>query len=331
MPRETAQQVWDDYIYTSRGYGFNKGHATSYGILADRSAYLLNHHAPQFRTALLDVYPEKSRYIAAARSDGFNFLQPDINKSTGGFSYDRSSGGIRVGLGRIDGLGPVAVGEILAGQPYSDFDDFKARTTRRSVNVTRLERLANIGAFESVGIKGSHDDADEFAILGFCLKKPKALKGIKPKHVSERRSESGWLHTGITHGLDPTPIRQSVSKLFWIPPTTKLQLKSSPWAQVKTWLFTVVEENGVAFDLMVNEDKEHESTLIDFLYRKCKGAVICVDGMIRQPFGIEGPQGFRLFGISGCYSGDAQMWGVPDKYKKAVAELDRQKRRAKYA
>jgi DNA polymerase III subunit alpha len=327
--RDIAETIWENYIYSSRGYGFNKGHATSYGILAVRTAYLKRHHPAEYFTALLDVYSDKDRYISAARSEGFNFISPSVNESQHGFSFDRASGRIRVGLGRISGLGPVATGEIVAGQPFSSFDDFKARTTRRALNVNRVEILARIGALECLGVKGENDDTTQFEILGFCLDKPKAFRGCKPKHVSARVSDSGWEHLGLARGtVALSGTKTSVSKLFWIPPGAKLELKSSPWAHVKTWLLTVVDENGLPFHLMVNEDKEAQSTLIKFLHRKCQGDVFCADGMIRQPFTSDGPQGFRFFGITGAYNNDPQMWGrITGKQKKAIVELDKQKRR----
>lgn len=329
---EIAESIWENYIFSSRGYGFNKGHATSYGILASRTGYLKRHYPAEYFTALLDVFPEKLRYIAAARSEGFNYLAPSANESRAGFSLDRNSGRIRVGLGRISGLGPVAVGEILAGQPFSDYQDFKERTTRRAVNARRLEALAAIGALSCLGIKGEPDDATEFEILGFCLTKPEAFRGCKPRHVGRRVSDSGWKHLGLVHGgISFSETRTSVSKLFWVPPGAKLELKSSPWAQVKTWLLTVVDENGLPYDLMVNEDKQEGSRLLKFLQRHCQDKVLCGDGMIRTPFTSERPQGFRFFGISGAYNDDPQIWGITDRQKKAVAELDRMKRRTRNA
>jgi DNA polymerase III subunit alpha len=326
--REIANTIWDNYIFSSRGYGFNKGHATSYGILAVRTAYLKRHHPAEYFTALLDVYSEKDRYISAARSEGFNFIPPSVNESQRGFNLDRHSGRIRVGLGRVKGLGPVATAEIVAGQPFHSFDDFKARTTRRALNSNRVETLAAVGALECFGVKGEHDDATEFEILGFCLKRPKAFKGCKPKHVGLRISDSGWEHLGLAKGfVQRTEGKSSVSKLFWIPPAAKLQLKSSPWAQVKTWLFTVVDENGLPFDVMVNENKEEEVAVLKFLAGRCQGKVFCADGMIRQPFASDGPLGFRFFGISGAYNDDPQVWGITKRQAKAISELDKQKRR----
>lgn len=332
------EELWE-LLQAFQGYGFNKGHATSYGILAVRAAYLKAHFPAEFFTSLLDVYPEKAKYLAAARSEGFKFLPPDVSLSDRGFTLDRETGGIRVGLAGIKGLGPVAIREITAGQPFHSYEDFKERTTRRALNKTRLETLASIGAFESFGIEGERNDALEFKTLSFTLRKPKALRNIRPKHVSERNSDRGWHHQGLEKGVEITEGRASVSKLFWIPNLEDeprgykgFDTKASPWAQVKTNLLMVVDANGIPFHVMANEDKEVESRMLRMLAEKFRGYSVCLEGAIRQPFLNDGPMGFRFYGISGAdYQGDAQMWRpdgteINKKAKAGWQALHQQKR-----
>jgi DNA polymerase-3 subunit alpha len=330
MDQEEANGVWN-LIFGFQGYGFNKGHATSYGLLAVRSAYLKCHHPLEFFAALLDVYPEKSKYIAAARGEGYSLVAPNVNSSGAGFTLDRDSGAIRVGLSRIKGLGPVAISEIVRGSPFSSLDDFKARTTRRAVNVKRIEILAELDALVDFGIEGLEDeqkDSAEFRYLGFTTRKPKAFRGCKPNHV-RARDNGGWVHKGREKGVELTEGKTSVSKLFWIPVVEKekeiLELKSSPWAGVKTWLLTVVDENGIPFNVMLNEDKPAPGVrLLKFLASQCQGSVICLDGAIRQPFLADGPQGFRFYGVTGArFHNDPQIWGVTKKFRAAINELER--------
>jgi DNA polymerase-3 subunit alpha len=318
------------YVQGFQGYGFNKGHASSYGVLATRMAYLKCHYPVEFFAAILDTFPEKASYIAAARNAGLKFLPPDVNHSGKGFGIDRQLGGIRVGLGKIHGLGPVAVDEIVRGQPFQTYDDFLGRTTRRAVNVKRLENLRTVGAFSSLGLHHRTRDEEEFQLLGFTLGRPIALRGCKPRHVGARTSDSGWKHLGREKGVELTAGRASVSKLFWIPPDVKLELKASPWAQVKTWLMLAVDENGIPVHWMVNEDKKHVVMLLKYLHRKCQGSVICADGMIRLPFVQNGPPGFRFFGVSGTYDGEPQCWHVQEIQVKAILEIERQKRIERY-
>jgi DNA polymerase-3 subunit alpha len=304
--------VFWPWVQAFQGYSFNRAHAASYGELAARMAYLKYHHPAEFFASLLDHFPERSQYLAAARAEGYKFSLPDVNRSGAGFSIDRA-GGIRVGLGKIKGLGPVAVREILEGQPFKSYDDLKARTTRRSLNAPRLERLAEIGALEPLGVKRvSEEDATQFNLLGFTLLTPKVFKGVKPKYTGKRISESGWEHLGLEHGLEPTPYKSSVSKMFWIPPDTKLELKASPWAQTKTWLLEAVDENGVKFHILAPEEKKDLVLLSKFLGKRGRNRVAVLDGMIRMPFVMNGPQAFRLFGVTGAFQDDPQIFPKRD-------------------
>lgn len=296
------------WVQAFQGYSFNRGHAASYGELADRMAYLKCHHPAEFFSSTLDHFPERSQYLAAARNEGYRFSLPDINRSTAGFSIDKRGNAIRVGLGKIKGLGPVAVGEILDGQPFLTYDDLKQRTTRRSLNAPRLEKLGQIGALECLGIsRRTEADVHQFQLLGFTLDRPLALKNFKPKHVNPRTSDSGWRHLGRERGLDTTQGRASVSKVFWIPPQSKLELKASPWAQVKSWLLEAVDENGVKFHILGPQDKKDVTLSMKFLHKKCQGRAVCLDGMIRMPFVANGPQAFRLFNVTGSYQDDPQI------------------------
>lgn len=330
VSEEKALEIWA-YVQSFQGYGFNKGHATSYGILGKRVAYLKRHLPGEYYSSLLDVFPERTTYLAAARSGGYSFLLPDVNRSLRGFTLDRMANGIRVGLGKVKNVGTTGSKSITEAQPFESFDDFRGRVPKRQVNSRAVESLQRVGALESLGIMGEDDsDIEQFQILGFTLDRPRVFRGVKPKHVGERVSNSGWKHLGRTKGVALTEGRSSVSKLFWIPPGTKLELKASPWAQVKTWLLTVIDENGLPLALMVNEDKHHESTLVQFLHRRCQGCVVCVDGMIRLPFKNGEPTGFRLFGVTGAYNNDPQIFHLPKskekKYKAGIAALDEAKR-----
>jgi len=324
-----AETIWE-HVKSFQGYGFNKGHATSYGILGCKIAYLKKHHPAEFFAALLQVFPERANYIAAARAEGYKLLPPDVNRSRRGFTLDKIEGGIRAGIDKVFGIGPRGATEIIDGQPFTDYDDFIARTSRTAVKAPALDKLRRIGAMGTLGISGKRTrrDRTEFEILGFCLERPARFKGIKPKHTGQRTSSSGWRHLGQHRGADFTDSRSSVSKLFWIPPISDFELKASPWAQQRTWLLEVVDENGIPFHLLVNEDKQYEVKLMKFLDRHARDSVICADGMVRLPFIQNSLTGFRFFGITGSFNGDPQIFHIENeaKWKKAIVENDRLKR-----
>jgi DNA polymerase-3 subunit alpha len=338
MSAEAAEEIWA-MIGGFQGYGFNRGHSTSYGILAVRAAYLKCHYPQEFFTSLLDVYPEVGRYIAAVRNEGFKILPPDINESGAGFTRGQRRDEIRCGLAKVKGVGPVALKAIMSGQPYSGFNDLRARTPSTAVDKTVVENLAAVGALESLGIRGRRGieaDIAQFELLGFTLDTPQALRIEESiRHTRERRT-STWHHLGYTADMDFTPVRCSVSKLFWIPDIEDdkkfklLELKASPWARVKTWLLKAIDINGIVFEIRVPQDKLEEAAYLDFISRKHRGSAICLDGAIRQSFDRDGPLTFALYDVTGAMQEDAQVWHAKDdKLVRGFELLHRRKRAAR--
>jgi hypothetical protein len=117
-----------------------------------------------------------------------------------------------------------------------------------------------------------------------------------------------------------------VSKLFWIPQGSTLDLKASSWAQVKTWLLLVVDENGIPFHVMANEDRPVDAKILKYIHRHGSDTVICVDGAIRQPFLSDGPMGYRFYGITGAYIGDPQVWGFSKQEQKVISAAHKMRR-----
>jgi DNA polymerase-3 subunit alpha len=329
-----ADEVWE-LMNSFQGYGFARAHATSYGRLAVKSAYLKCHHPQEFFVSLLDVYPEKHRYIAAAKDEGFKLLPPDVNLSAAGFTRGPKSTEIFVGLARVRGIGPVALRAILAKQPYSSLEDFRERLPKAAVKQPSVEALAAVGAFRSFGIKPTDSDEETLHVLGFLLNHPKAmdLKTMKPKHAGRRESSRGWKHLGLERKVPLTPRGASVSKLFWVPNLPAgdiLKKKASAMGRGKSWLLLVVDENGLPFELIVDEAKTEEYAYLKFMAEKCRGAVFCFDGSIRNPFNLDGPLGFRFFDVTGTMQEEPQCWGIEDEnYVKAFNLLHKRKRRAR--
>jgi DNA polymerase III alpha subunit len=135
-------------------YGFNKAHATSYGLLAYQMAYLKTNYPVEFMVALLETASGEKvpGYITEARRLGIKLLPPDINKS--GISFTKEEGKvIRFGFTQIKGIGERAAQDLLDGKPYHIPEDLVRNTTTRLVN-TRVRRLLiAVGAVHSIGIE----------------------------------------------------------------------------------------------------------------------------------------------------------------------------------
>ncbi len=133
-------------------YSFCRAHAASYARLAYTVAYLRAHHPTAFWTAALNnnqsMYHPRL-YVRCARRDGVRFAGPDVNRSEAEFTLD--DGVIRVGLGRVAGLGPVAVEMILDARrrgPFAEVAEFCRRTHLAGEEV---RALILCGAFDSLG------------------------------------------------------------------------------------------------------------------------------------------------------------------------------------
>jgi DNA polymerase III subunit alpha len=320
MPKREADELWAEWDKL-QGYTFNRGHATSYAILAAKSATLLRHHAQQSYVSILERYPANARYLAAAIRDGFSFEAPDVNKSSRGFSRGSTKKTIRVGLVKINGIGDGAAQAIVRNQPFASVEDLKERVGSRFIKqgekVNTLEILASAGALSSLDIRTDDDDATQFALLNFVLQKPKAFEDCKPS-LANRRGGS-WKFLGLQRGVQITEGKSFVAKMFWVPPNPEFTTKTSATGKYNAHLLTVVDENGIPFDLIVAEDKEHESNIVKAL-AEAEDAVVTCEGKVSMPFLRDGNTGFRMWGVAGAEQGNPQCWHMDEKIAKYIAK-----------
>ncbi|KKT64592.1 MAG: polymerase III, alpha subunit protein, partial [Candidatus Woesebacteria bacterium GW2011_GWA2_44_33] len=89
MAGEKAEELFK-LIEPFSGYGFNKAHAASYGMVAYQTAYLKANYPVEFMAALLTAESNDPEKISAAinecRRMGVKVLPPDINESDVGFN-----------------------------------------------------------------------------------------------------------------------------------------------------------------------------------------------------------------------------------------------------
>ncbi|GHO61221.1 hypothetical protein KSC_001130 [Ktedonobacter sp. SOSP1-52] len=139
------------------GYGFNKAHAASYGVVAYYTAYLKANYPAEYMAAALTADAGDSKqvavFIAEAHKMGVKVLGPDVNTSELGFSVEE--GNIRFGLLAIKGIGEGPITEILRaradGGPFTSLVDFCVRVT---VGKGVIENLIKAGALDSIEGEG---------------------------------------------------------------------------------------------------------------------------------------------------------------------------------
>lgn len=149
-------------------YGFNKAHATCYGLIAYQTAYLKANYTVEFMTAVLNGFRERADKVAAAvaecRRMGIQVRPPDVERSRALFAVETDADGtraIRFGLAAIKNVGEGAIEAVVAARegrppateagPFASLDDFCRRVDLHSVNKRVVESLIKAGATASLG------------------------------------------------------------------------------------------------------------------------------------------------------------------------------------
>jgi DNA polymerase-3 subunit alpha len=139
------------------GYGFNKAHATAYGIVAYQTAYLKANYPVEFMAALLTSEMTNTDKIVVhmdeCRAMGIAVLPPEVNLS--GLRFGVIGDTIRFGLGAIKNVGEKAIEEIVRARdrdgPFRSLADFCRRIDHQLANRRVVESLIKAGAFDGFG------------------------------------------------------------------------------------------------------------------------------------------------------------------------------------
>lgn len=152
---KTANTVFQKLLGFA-AYGFPKGHAASFAVLAYQSAWLKRFYPAEFLCALLNNQPmgfyPPHVLSNEARRRGVQVLPPDVNLS-GGRCMVEDKTVVRIGFGHVRGLGEAAIAALIAEReaqgPYQSLPDLvrRARLSREAV-----EALALVGAFNQFGL-----------------------------------------------------------------------------------------------------------------------------------------------------------------------------------
>ena len=181
---ELASDIFGEMLDFAK-YAFNKSHATAYGVISYRTAYLKAHYPAEYFSALLtsvlDNATKVKEYIADAQKFGVSVLPPDINLSRADFSV--TDGNIRFGLTAIRNVGrqfASAVVRIRENGAYKSFDNFVTRLGACDLNKRTVESLVKCGVFDSLGIARSALVASYESI-------------IESEHARQRNNLSGQM------------------------------------------------------------------------------------------------------------------------------------------
>ena len=138
-------------------YGFNKAHATCYGLIAYQTAYLKANYTVEYMTSVLTAVRDTADKVAAAIAEcrrlGIEVRTPDVHRS--GLVFTVEGEAIRFGLLAVKNVGEGAIESIIKareeGGEFRSLTDFGTRIDPRLVNRKVLESLAKVGALNMLG------------------------------------------------------------------------------------------------------------------------------------------------------------------------------------
>ena len=171
IPPSVVDQVFAAFEPFAR-YGFNKAHATCYGLIAYQTAYLKANYPVEFMTAVLNGFRERADKVAAVIAEchrlGIEVRPPDVQRSHADFTVEDDADGtsaIRFGLAAVKNVGEGAIEALVAAREgrsetsdasgdFTSLDDLCRRVDLRTVNKRVVESLIKAGAMTSLGSPG---------------------------------------------------------------------------------------------------------------------------------------------------------------------------------
>jgi DNA polymerase III subunit alpha len=156
VPPQTIDAVFKAFEPFER-YGFNKAHATCYGLIAYQTAYLKANYTVDYMASVLSAFRSSEEKVAAAVAEcrrlGIEVRPPDVGRSAVEFTVEDE--GIRFGLLAVKNVGQGAIESIIAARlsegPFKSLGDLCRRIDLRLTNRKVLESLAKVGALSSFG------------------------------------------------------------------------------------------------------------------------------------------------------------------------------------
>lgn len=152
IDEKTANRIMDAITFFG-SYGFNKSHATEYGMIAYWCMWLKTYYPLEFYWSLLKSEPDRIRIAQLAKDakkHDIQLLPPHVNVSSASFAIDRGANAIRGSLVDIKGVGPAAAASVMEHQPFTDFWDYIDRIDKRKVHRGVALALAKAGAFSGM-------------------------------------------------------------------------------------------------------------------------------------------------------------------------------------
>ena len=229
MKKETVVELWKQ-IEPFAAYGFNKAHASSYGMVAYQTAYLKANYPEEYMAAVLSCESHDLDKVAVnvheCEAMGIEVLPPDVNESFKLFGVVADSGvpRIRFGLGAVKNVGAhiteVIIDERKNNGKFKDLEDFLTRVRDKDLNKKSLDSLIKCGAMDCFGERN--------VLLGNIERILTFSKEIGDIQTSCQSSLFGGALGGMKITLDAMPPLIEAEMLAWEKDLLGLYVSSHP-------------------------------------------------------------------------------------------------------
>ena len=217
-------------------YGFNKAHATCYGLIAYQTAYLKANYTVDYMTSVLTAFRDTEEKVAAAVAEcrrlGIEVRTPDIHKSSVEFTVEDDA--IRFGMLAIKNVGESAIQSIIdarqADGPFRSLADFCGRVDLRLANRRVLESLIKVGAMNCFGHPAQLLEALDDAVAAGQAEQRDRLSGQTSLFDMGSATES------LERPLPSVPEAPSRERLRWEKELLGLYLSEHPLGSISEQL-----------------------------------------------------------------------------------------------
>jgi len=160
IPADQARSIFEK-VAKFAGYGFNKAHASAYGVISYQTAFLKANFPTEFLVAAMNLDIDNSDkiniFLQEAKIFGIKIIVPSINESNGYFRIRKNedtSKSIIFSFGAIKSVTANFGHEMEKtrekGGKFKSIIDFIERTPPKLINRKLLENIIKAGCFDSL-------------------------------------------------------------------------------------------------------------------------------------------------------------------------------------
>ena len=317
IPKDIAEKIFKQ-LSNFGGYGFNKAHSSTYGLLSYQSAYIKRYFPVEFFTSVLNNgggFYSRAEYVEDARRNKVKILSPDINKSADVFTIENNT--IRCGLGVVAELARTSIGKIIKERKQKKYSDIYDFLNRVKLQERELENLIKCGALSSL----EKSEPNALTISRIYYKNGRKT-GITREFVKNIDLPPYSIHQRVLNELEILKLSVSAHPLDLFPeiqqdtsivPSNELENHSNNNVRVAGWMVTgrtVGTKNGENMRFLTIEDKAGliECVLFPAVFKKYK-----YDLRNMGPFIVTGKVQSRL-------KGEANL--IVEKLKLVTGKMD---------